>query len=92
MAVLNVTKNNHLAEVTVNGLEPELAESWEASADAATWRFKIRKGVEFHNGKTLDANDVVASINHHRHEESKSAARALLKPVTISRSRAATPW
>ena len=82
MAVLNVTKNNHLAEVTVNGLEPELAESWEASADAATWRFKIRKGVEFHNGKTLDANDVVASINHHRHEDSKSAAKALLKPVT----------
>ena len=82
MAVLNVTKNNHLAEVTVNGLEPELAESWEASADAATWRFKIRQGVEFHNGKTLDANDVVASINHHRHEDSKSAAKALLKPVT----------
>ena len=46
MWVLNMTKNNHLAEVTVNGLEPELAESWEASADAATWRFRIRKGVE----------------------------------------------
>ena len=81
MSVLNVTWNNHLAEVTTTGLEPELAESWEASADATTWRFKIRKGVEFHNGKTLDANDVVASINHHRHEDSKSAAKALMKPV-----------
>ena len=82
MSVLNYAQNNHLAEVTVNGLEPELAESWEASTDARTWRFKIRQGVEFHNGKTLDANDVVASINHHRHEDSKSAAKALLKPVT----------
>ena len=81
MSVLNVTLNNHLAEVTSKGLEPELAESWEASSDAKTWRFKIRKGVEFHNGKTLDANDVVASINHHRGEESKSAAKTLLAPV-----------
>ena len=39
-----------------NQLRGELAESWEASADAATWTFNIRKGVEFHNGKTLDAS------------------------------------
>ena len=81
MSVLNVTKNNHLAEVTTSGLEGEIAESWEASFDASTWRFKIRKGVEYQNGKTLDANDVVASINHHRHEDSKSSAKALLKPI-----------
>ena len=44
MSVLNYTKNNHLAEVTAAGLEPELAESWEASSDAKIWRFKIRQG------------------------------------------------
>ncbi|MGD2015114.1 MAG: ABC transporter substrate-binding protein, partial [Desulfobacterales bacterium] len=32
---------------------PELAESWEATPDAKKWIFKIRKGVEFHNGKTM---------------------------------------
>ena len=32
---------------------PELAESWEATPDAKTWRFKIRKGVNFHSGKLL---------------------------------------
>ena len=74
--------HNHLAEVSANGdLVPELAESWEASDDAASWRFKIRKGVEFHNGKTLDADDVVASINHHRGEDTKSAAKPLVEPI-----------
>ena len=82
MSTLNYTVNNHLAEIGTSGkLEPELAESWEASPDAKEWTFKIRKGVEFHNGKTLDADDVVASVNHHRHEDSKSAAKALLKTM-----------
>ena len=40
----------------------ELAESWEATPDAATWEFKLRKGVEFHNGKSLEAQDVVESV------------------------------
>ncbi|MEM7225006.1 MAG: ABC transporter substrate-binding protein [Pseudomonadota bacterium] len=75
--------HNHIAELGVSGkLEPELAESWEASDDAATWFFKIRKDVEFHNGKTVDADDVVASVNHHRGEDSKSAAKPLLEQVT----------
>ncbi len=80
---VNMHLHNHLAEIDKNGnLAPELAESWEASDDAATWRFKIRKGIEFHNGKTLDAEDVVASINHHRGEDTISAAKPLVKPIT----------
>jgi len=73
---------NNLTEVNNDGkLIPELAESYEASADAKVWTFKLRKGVEFHNGKTLDADDVVASINHHLGEDSESSARVILKPV-----------
>jgi len=64
-----------------NQLRPELAESWEASADASTWTFKIRQGVEFHNGKTLDANDVVASFNHHLGEDTESAAKGIVKAI-----------
>jgi peptide/nickel transport system substrate-binding protein len=64
------------------GLAPAIAESWEASPDAKTWTFKVRPGVEFHNGKTLDADDVVASINHHRKEDAKSGAKVLLKSIT----------
>jgi len=60
---------------------PELAENWEASPDAVTWRFKLRKGVEFHNQKTLEAEDVVFSINHHRGKDSKSAAKGIVDPI-----------
>lgn len=60
---------------------PELAESWEASTDAKKWIFKLRKGVEFHNGKTMTATDVIFSLNHHRGEKSKSAAKPYLKTV-----------
>ena len=72
---------NHLTEVDSDGqLVPELAESFETD-DAKTWVFKLRKGVEFHNGKTMTPEDVVASINYHRGEDSKSAAKGVLAPV-----------
>lgn len=73
---INWALRNCLVEVDAAGNAlPELAESWEASADASVWYFTLRRGVEFHNGKTLDAQDVIDSINHHRLEESKSAAK-----------------
>lgn len=76
------TYANYLTEVAPNhDLIPEIAESYEASADAATWTFKIRQGVEFHNGKTLTVDDVIASINFHRADDSKSAAKGLLTAI-----------
>jgi peptide/nickel transport system substrate-binding protein len=74
---------NCLTEIDHTGaVMPELAESWEASKDAATWTFRLRKGVTFHNGKSLTAEDVIASINHHLGEDTKSAGKPLLKTVT----------
>ena len=74
--------HNSLTEVDVNGdITGELAESFEASPDAKTWTFKIRKSIEFHNGKTLTAEDAIASIQHHRGEESKSAVKPQLAPI-----------
>ncbi|MGB5707104.1 MAG: ABC transporter substrate-binding protein, partial [Arenicellales bacterium] len=61
---------NNLTEVNADGdIAGELAESWEASPDAATWTFELRKGVEFHNGKSFEAEDVIHSINVHRGED-----------------------
>jgi len=73
---------NNLTEVDYQGnIIPELAESFEPSADASQWIFKLRKGVEFHNGKTLDAEDAIYSINHHRGKESKSGAKSLVDQI-----------
>ena len=64
---LNYEIRNSLVEIDHNfNVIPELATSWEASPDAATWTFELRKGVEFHNGKTFDSADVLESIHHHR--------------------------
>src|SRR5215204_820923 len=45
---------------------PELAEGVKISEDGKTYVFPIRRGVKFHNGKDLDANDVVASLERYR--------------------------
>lgn len=75
--------HGRLTEVAADGtLIPEVAESWEASADASVWRFKLRPGVTFHSGKSLTAADVVNSINFHRGENSTSAAGPLVAPIT----------
>jgi len=73
---------NNLVEIDVDSNPiPELAESWEVSADAKQYVFKLRRGVEFHNGKPFEAEDVLFSIRRHMTKDSKSAANVLLKPV-----------
>ncbi|MHC1784130.1 MAG: ABC transporter substrate-binding protein [Anaerolineaceae bacterium] len=52
-----------LLSYSVGGVEvePGLAESYEGNDDATEWTFKLRPDVTFHNGASLDANDVVAT-------------------------------
>ena len=59
----------------------ELAENWESSSAADVWHFKLRKGIEFHNGKSLTSDDVVYTIQQHLGEDSKSAVSGIVKPV-----------
>ncbi len=42
-------------------IQCDVCESWKVSDDGKTYTFKIRKGIEFHDGKPLDAKDVVAT-------------------------------
>ena len=80
---LHYSYGNQLTEVDSDGsLIPELAESFEPSDGAKKWVFNLRKGVEFHNGKSLTADDVIATFNYHRGEDSKSAAKGLLTAIT----------
>ena len=74
--------SNSLTEVDAKGeVQPDLAESFEPSDGAKTWVFKLRKGATFHDGKTVTSDDVIASLQHHRGEDSKSAAKSLLEPI-----------
>ena len=62
----------------------ELAESIE-SDDAQTWVYNLRKGVEFHNGKSMTAEDVVLNYQYHMNPDTASAAGGLLSQIeTIS--------
>jgi peptide/nickel transport system substrate-binding protein len=37
---------------------PGVAESWDISKDLTVYTYKLRKGVEYHNGRTVDAESV----------------------------------
>ncbi|MFK7944507.1 MAG: ABC transporter substrate-binding protein, partial [Paracoccaceae bacterium] len=71
-----------MTEIAADGsLKGELAESWEASSDAKTWTFNLRKGVEFHNGKKFGAEDVLETFALHVGEDSKSPAKPIIGAI-----------
>jgi peptide/nickel transport system substrate-binding protein len=75
-----------LVEVSPKGeLGGLVAESWEGSSDAKTWRFKIRSGVEFSNGKSVTANDVLRTMERHTNEDSKSGALGIVNGIESMR-------
>ncbi|MBT7613021.1 MAG: ABC transporter substrate-binding protein [Rhodospirillaceae bacterium] len=60
---------------------PNLATEWEATDQASVWTFKLREGVEFHDGKTMTAEDVIYSFSEHIKEGSESPSKPLLAPI-----------
>jgi peptide/nickel transport system substrate-binding protein len=81
-AYLSYQIGNRLVERTPEGpLKGELAESWEALDGAKRWVFKLRKGVEFHNGKKFTSADMVYSLNRHRGPKTQSGAAAQMKGI-----------
>lgn len=48
---------------TSTEVEPNLAESWTVSRDGRTWRFKMREGVQWFDGKPVVADDVVFTLD-----------------------------
>ena len=47
-------------------LAPSLAESWSVSADGLGYDFVLRRGVKFHNGDPVTAEDVKFSFERYR--------------------------
>lgn len=77
----NSTRNNVTEIGPNNDLQGALAESWETGDDASTWVFNLRKGVEWHNGKSLEAEDIIVSMNLHRGDDTKSGAKGVVSGV-----------
>ena len=71
------------------GVIPQLAESWSVSPDGLEYTFKLRSGVKFHNGKTVAAEDVKASIDRfvqfgaRRGDLAKVGAVTVVDPTTV---------
>ena len=79
-------RNNSVYNTLVNVTpdltpSPGLAESWDANEKANDWVFKIRKGVEFHDGRSLRAQDVVHSLRRVMDPDLGSGGKAFLSDV-----------
>ncbi len=62
-------------------VNPGLAESWDISEDGLTYTFYLRSGVAFHDGTTMDADDVVFTLDRARAEDSANAQKALFAGI-----------
>ena len=58
-----------------------LAESAEVTPDATSWTIRLRQGLEFHNGKTIGADDLIFSIRRLTDPELASPYGSLVYPV-----------
>jgi len=83
MVMVGYAARAGLTEFGADGsLKPDAAESWEVSDGGKRWVFRIRRGATFSNGKSLTAEDVVASLNFHRGAKSRSGSKSIFDAVT----------
>jgi peptide/nickel transport system substrate-binding protein len=79
-----------------NPVAPSLAESWQVSADGRVYDFTLRKGVKFHNGDPLTAEDVKFSFERYRGASAKALkdrVAAVETPDALHvRFRLKNPW
>ncbi|RXZ80682.1 ABC transporter substrate-binding protein [Paenibacillaceae bacterium] len=65
--------------VRINGstqtIVPHLAHAWEVDERGCEWTFYLRKGVLFHHGKEMTAEDVAFTLNRVRNVETRSLYR-----------------
>lgn len=66
---------------------PDLAESWSVSTDRRTYTFVLRRGVRFHNGRELTADDVLYSFERVLRPATRSP-----RPWVLSRIAGARPF
>ncbi|NTX03337.1 ABC transporter substrate-binding protein [Myxococcus sp. CA040A] len=70
-----------LLRLADGGLEPDLAERWDADPSARRYRFYLRRGVTFHDGALLTASDVKRHLERLLDPAVRSPDRSLLEDV-----------
>lgn len=86
VATRDVMRNVYESLLTLNAnfeVTPSLAESYTQSEDGKTITFKLRKGIKFHNGDEMTADDVVASMT--RWAETTSLGKGSFVGSTFSK-------
>ena len=80
--IYNVLVFSGLVRITEDlKFQGELAERWESSDDLKTWTFYLRRGVKFHHGKELGAEDVIATFKLIADPATASSARTYMDLV-----------
>lgn len=67
-------------------IHPGLAQNWDISEDGTSYTFHLHEGVTFHDGTTMDAEDVKFTLDRARAEDSQNAQKALfagIEEVTV---------
>ncbi len=62
-------------------LEPDLATDWEVTPDSRVYTFDLRKGVKFHNGREMTAEDVKYSFERVLDPKTKAPYRTLYELI-----------
>jgi peptide/nickel transport system substrate-binding protein len=96
MKVLYAIHDAMVKPMPGNNMAGSLAESWSASRDGLSYEFALRKGVVFHNGDPLTAEDVKFSFERYRGAAAKLlkdrvAAVEIVDPHRV-RFRLKEPW
>jgi peptide/nickel transport system substrate-binding protein/oligopeptide transport system substrate-binding protein len=66
-------------------ITPALAQFWKASRDGLTWTFTLRRGVKFHDGREVTADDVVFSFTRILNPATKSGAADVFSNIRGAR-------
>ena len=74
-----MTAGDRLTDMSPTGeVMPRMAEKIGSSADAKVWTFTLRKGMTFHDGAPVTADDVVKTMRRHSDENAKSGALGIM--------------
>ncbi|MEQ9190165.1 MAG: ABC transporter substrate-binding protein [Alphaproteobacteria bacterium] len=79
------TNYDYLAKTHVDNItRPMMLESWSASDDLRTWEFKLRPGINFHNGRQFTSDDAIWNIEHMLDDSTGSSVLGLMKDYMLN--------